>query len=136
MGDVLKGAEIRIAHARWKPFAQGDMVLLLGDGDISAGDGCAIAFHSGFRMASSVLGGSEMNPLPRFMSVTPRPDVWAFVQEKGLRRSVLRAPRKMDLELIAKASAERRFAMISVMGSEADETALYRYSIPPPQRPR
>lgn len=130
--EAIEGLKLTSLAARWKPSPDGDMVLLLGDGG-PAGLGCAIAFHSGFRMASSVMGGSELAPLPRLEKVSPKYDLWAFVEGgDGGRQAVRSRGGKIDQELIASASAERRFATIAVIGSDADAASLYLYSIPPP----
>lgn len=131
--DVIKGVSMTVVSARWKQSEDGDMVLLLGDGG-SAGEGCAIAFHSNFRMASAVMGGSEMQPLRRFEAISPKYDLWMFVEDGGRRRAVKGGGEKIDHSLIANASAERRLATIAVIGSDADEATLYLYSVPPPQK--
>lgn len=127
---VIKGMSMTVASARWKPSTDGDMVLLLGDGG-SAGAGCAIAFHSNFRVASAVMGGSELAPLRRFEAISPKYDLWVFVEEKGRRREVKSPSGKVNQALIAQASAERRLATIAVIGSDAGEATLYLYSSPP-----
>lgn len=132
--DVLDGMKANVLSARWKPSEAGDMVLLFSRETGSAVDHCAIAFHSGFRMASSVMGGSEMLPLRRFEQISPKYDLWAFVEENGRRRGVRTLSGKLDHDLIVEASADRRFAHIAVIGADADTSALYTYTVPPPQK--